>query len=153
MILPLLRFFIKGTTALQDNQVPVTFTDITLLKSSRLRSSMAPRIFMPALLMRMSTCPKCSRHALVMASDWSWRVMSATYHSARIPYSTLRLSAASFASWAVLETIRRLAPAEARPAAMARPKPLDPPVIMAALPVRSNCRIPGSLILSIFDYF
>ena len=58
----------------------------------------------------------------------------------------MRLATCSASSACRLVSSTR-APADARPAAIASPRPLLPPVTIALLPVKSNWRMPGNFVL------
>ena len=101
---------------------------------------------MPALLMRISTWPSASTADDVIASMSAWLETSAAKPSAWQPYSSATRAAVALASASLRLTNTRLAPALARPAAIASPSPFDPPVITAVRPLKSNSFIPGSMI-------
>jgi len=64
-----------------------------------------------------------------------------------IPFSNA--SADSAASFPFLLTSIILDPAEAKPAAIANPRPFEPPVMIAACPLRSKSLTPGNWVKSV----
>src|SRR5436190_6353628 len=95
-------------------------------------------MLVPALLTRMSTLPRRWTAPWARASTCFRSVMSQTVHST-FAERPLRMSSAagrSSSSWRLV--IITLAPASAKPRAMALPRPRLPPVINADLPERSK---------------
>src|SRR5581483_3813734 len=115
----------------------VRFVSRTVCHSSTVYSSGRLRMFVPALLTRMSSRPK--------RSTAFWTI---SRHEASDRTSTLTMSArapaapSSFTASVLLPTFRAAsttaAPARASPRAIPRPIPPFPPVTIATLPVRSK---------------
>ena len=116
-----------GTTARQPRYVPITLISFTARHSSTGISSngrIGMDVNMPALLTRMSTRPVAS---IVVSTIASMSPGSET--SAVTPMPSGYRAAASSAP--ARSAITRRAPARAKPSAMARPIPWEPPVTMA----------------------
>lgn len=93
---------------------------------------------LPALLTRMSTRPIAASALSASRRTFSRCVMSATKWATRtlVPAWISASAATSSSSWRLEMTT--LAPAWAKPRAMALPSPLLPPVTRATRPVRSK---------------
>ena len=127
----------RRPTARLISMVPVTFVSSTLCHaSSGISRTGAPQVA-PALLMRMSTRPYSPSVRATDASTSSARATSQAAASARIPRSRRRAAAAS--SSPVLRAVSASeAPASPSASAIWKPRPREPPVTIATLPVRSN---------------
>ena len=116
----------------------MTLVSITASKSSSVRSSMAPRRLMPALLIRMSIGPKSRSTS---AASWATSDADAT---STLNAAVLQPVAVASAAADVLQASRvRLASATSAPAsasarAIVMPRPMWPPVTRARRPFSEN---------------
>src|SRR2546425_1273848 len=137
MIRPYWRSSIVRPAACENRNAPVRLMSITFCHfSSGIASGRAPQLT-PALLIRMSTSPYPASVLSTTACTWTGFATSQIAASTRTP------RARSASTVGVSHSSRRAqsmsaAPASARPSAISRPRPRDPPVTIAARPDRSN---------------
>ena len=140
--IPLLAIILPNTN--EGITEPLRLRSDTFLKASIDKSNMvcsgvivAPGIFPPAALMRISTVPHLLRTSSLTSSKLSWSKTFPAKPMASPPrpiISWARDSAASLCK----SKITTFTPASARLMAMLPPNTPPPPVITATLPVKSN---------------
>jgi len=127
-----------GTAALQAWYTPSTFTCWTRRQSSSRISWNGARMLIPALLTRMSTRPSSSMQVRTADSTDARSATSAGADRTFRPVAEAISSAAARSSPAVRAISTTSAPASAKVRAISLPRPLLPPVTIAARPVNSN---------------
>src|SRR5271168_5186442 len=144
MILPRRWAIMTLPTAWEKRKVPVRLVSMTLFHCSRVISSVRAPQEVPALLMRMSMRPNS-----LTAVSATARMLAGSFTSQ--PKARVRtpiFCSSSAACWQrsfLRAQSTRLAPISAKPSAIWRPRPTEPPVMTATRPVRSNI---GQLFMS-----
>jgi len=110
---------------------------ITLFQASSGWSSAGAPQVAPALFTRMSMVPYFASTASTMAGIWSNLERSFVTVSTSMPLA-FRCVSASFSSSALRAVIATLAPISPSASAICSPRPREPPVMRATLPLRSN---------------
>src|SRR6266404_8604471 len=124
-------------TACEKRNVPVKFVSMTLFHCSRVIASTGAPQEVPALLIKMSMRPNCLRVA--SATSWILEGCLTSQPSARTCTPSLCSSSAACRQRSFLRAHRtRFAPISARPSAICRPSPTEPPVTIATRPARSK---------------
>src|SRR6266478_2988834 len=124
-------------TACEKRNVPVRFVSITLFHcSSRISSTGAPQD-VPALLIKMSIRPKLETVASTTAFTWSGILTSQPRANVFTP-SCFNSSAARSQRSFFRAHSTTFAPISAKPSAIWRPSPTEPPVMIATRPLRSS---------------
>src|SRR6266446_10944000 len=135
MILP--RFCAIRTlpTACENRNVPVRLVSMTLFQCSRRISSTGAPQDVPALLINTSILP--NSETVASTTSWTLPGFFTSQPSAWVLTPSWRNSSA--ARWhrsCLRAQSTRFAPISARPSAIWRPSPTDPPVMMATRPLR-----------------
>src|SRR5216684_1928481 len=124
-------------TAFEKRNVPVRFVSITLFHcSSRISSTGAPQD-VPALLIKMSIRPKLETVASTTACT-SLEFFTSQPRAKVFTPTCLNSSAACSQRSFLRAQSTTLAPISAKPSAIWRPSPTEPPVMIATRPLRSS---------------
>src|SRR6516164_2122677 len=135
--LPLRRGNIeRRPTSCDTPKIAVTFKLITLFQPSSVCSIVDAPQDVPALLTRMSIGPSEAMTCSTIDGIVARSPISQTSGKASIP-SDFRCPAAASSSSRFRAVIATFAPSSPSTSAIWRPRPLDPPVTSATLPVRS----------------